>query len=89
MGKLKNPEYAAMTDEQKAAYLLDARKRGGQTRCSQESMQDARSRGFWATMDSHPFFAMKYLKRKICAQARVRRVQSTLPARPMRPRRPM
>jgi len=89
MGKPKNPEYSSMTDAQKAAYLRDARRCGGRTRCTQESMQDARSRGFWRTMETHPFFAMKYLKRKICAQARVKRIQSVLPTRPMRPRRPM
>lgn len=85
----KNPDYPNMSSEQKAAYLNDARKRGGRTRCTQESMQDARSRGFWRTMETHPFFAMKYLKRRINAQARVRRIQSVLATRPLRKRRPM
>ncbi len=85
----KNPEYAHMSDEQKAAYLHDARRRGGITRCAQESMQEARSKGFWATVESHPFFARKYLRRRMKAQGRVKLIQSVLPPRPARPRRPL
>lgn len=45
MSKPKNADYASMTDEQKAAYLREARSRGGRTRSQQASAHDARRRG--------------------------------------------
>lgn len=43
----------------------DERRRGGITRAAQESMQDARSKGFERTCDTHPYFARKWLKQII------------------------
>lgn len=88
MGKYKNPDYPHMSDEQKRAYLQDARRRGGQTRSKQESMKDARSKGFWRTMELHPFYARKYLRRRILAQNRIRLLRRTFAPPVARPRRP-
>lgn len=82
----------ALTDEERQAKqerIHDARQRGGQTRAAQPSMEDARSKGFWATMETHPFFAMRYLRRKIKAQARNRMIRKSLLPRPGRRRRPL
>jgi len=46
----------------------EERSRGGKTRAGQPSMKEARSKGFWATMESHPFFARHWLKLLIKAQ---------------------
>ena len=56
----------------KHAQIIEARRQGGRTRAAQPSMQEARSRGFWATMETHPFFARKWLKKKIKAQTSAR-----------------
>lgn len=42
---MRNPDYAAMSDDEKAAYLHEARSRGGRTRSQQPSAHDARQRG--------------------------------------------
>jgi hypothetical protein len=44
----------------------------GKTRAAQPSMAEARSAGFWATMERQPFFARKWLKKCIKEQARQR-----------------
>lgn len=41
--------------------------KGGKARAAQPSFREACSLGFWATMDKHPFFARKHLKKKINA----------------------
>jgi hypothetical protein len=37
-------------------------RRGGKARAQQESFVEACSKGFWTTMERHPFFARHYLK---------------------------
>jgi hypothetical protein len=51
--------------EAKALRIAEARRRGGKTRSAQPSMKEARSAGFWSTMERHPFFARNHLKVKI------------------------
>jgi hypothetical protein len=51
---------------------MAARSAGGKTRAAQPSMKEARSAGFWSTMDRHPFFARKWLKKKIKGQNELR-----------------
>ena len=43
------------------------RSKGGKTRSQQPSFRDACSKGFWSTMDKHPYFARKHLKHIIRA----------------------
>ena len=65
-----------LTDEQRQAKydrIQAARRQGGKTRAAQPSMQDARRAGFWRTMETHPFYARKWLKKKIKAQNAERR----------------
>lgn len=64
--------------EAKAARILEARRRGGRTRAAQESMQEARSTAFWATMESHPFYARKWLRKKIQGQNELRARKAAL-----------
>ena|SRR6266568_3988314 len=74
---------AELTPEQRAAKyarIQAARKRGGKTRSAQPSMQEARSAGFWATMETHPFFARKWLRKKIKAQNQLRTRKAAMPA---------
>jgi hypothetical protein len=74
---------AALTPEERAAKyarIQAARQQGGKTRAAQPSMQEARSAGFWATMESHPFFARKWLKHKIKAQNALRARKAATPA---------
>jgi hypothetical protein len=52
---------------EKYRQVTEARRQGGRTRAAQPSMREARSAGFWATMETHPFFARKWLKKKIKA----------------------
>lgn len=54
--------------EAKAIRIAEARSRGGKTRSAQPSMKEARSAGFWSTMERHPFFARNHLKVKIKRQ---------------------
>jgi hypothetical protein len=56
---------AMLTEEErkaKALRIVEARRKGGKTRAAQESMTEARSKGFWTTMERHPFFARHWLK---------------------------
>jgi hypothetical protein len=79
-----------LSDEERAAKqerIRQARRRGGKARAVQESMTEARSKGFWRTMELHPFFARKHLRRKIKAQNQHRMIRKTLVPRPARPRR--
>ena len=46
-------------------FTKEERSRGGKVRAAQESMQEARSRGFWMTMERHPYFARHHLKHLI------------------------
>ena len=46
--------------------------KGGKARAAMPDFPEACSKGFWATMDKHPFFARKYLKKKIRAYYRDR-----------------
>lgn len=81
-----------LTDKERLAKqkrIHEARHRGGKARAAQPSMQDARSKGFWSTMETHPFFAMRYLRRKIKKQAHTRMVRKTLVPRPLRRRQPL
>jgi hypothetical protein len=43
--KPKHPSWASMSDDEKASYLQDARRRGGQTRAAQPSFRDACVKG--------------------------------------------
>jgi hypothetical protein len=43
--KPKHPAWSSLTDEEKASYLQDARRRGGRARAAQPSMAAARSKG--------------------------------------------
>ena len=82
----------ALTDEERLAKqerIQEAKRRGGKTRAAQPSMEDARSKAFWKTMETHPFYAMRYLRRKIKAQSRARMIRKILPSRPARRRRPL
>ncbi len=86
----------ALTLEERAAKqerIRRARSQGGKTRAAQPSMKEARSAGFWATMESHPFFARKHLRHKIRAQDALRARQAAMRAllteRPAGRRRPM
>ncbi len=69
-------------EEREAKYnrIQAARSQGGKTRAAQPSMQEARSAGFWATMESHPFFARKWLKKRIRRQAQDRKINQLLAA---------
>ena len=85
-----------LTDEERAAKhqrIQEARRRGGQVRAAQPSMQEARRAGFWRTMELHPFFCRKWLRKKIKAQnvTRQRRaaMRSLIGGRPTGRRRPM
>jgi hypothetical protein len=53
-------------------FTREERSKGGKVRCAQESMKEARERGFEVTMDRHPFFARKHLKAKIKQQNKER-----------------
>jgi hypothetical protein len=48
-------------------FTTEERQRGGKTRAAQESFRDARSQGFWVTLDRHPFFARNWLKQQLRA----------------------
>jgi hypothetical protein len=72
----------------KQQRIHEARRRGGQVRAAQPSMQEARSKGFWTTMERHPFFGMKFLRRKMKAQNRIRMFRRVIPSRPLQPRKP-
>jgi hypothetical protein len=82
-------------EEREAKYqrIQAARRQGGKTRAAQPSMKEARSAGFWATMDSHPFFARKWLRKKIKSQNAIRArraaTKTIIQERPARRRRPM
>lgn len=54
--------------EGKYSRIQEARRAGGKARAVQPSMQEARSTGFWTTMERHSFFARKWLKKKIKTQ---------------------
>ncbi len=41
--------------------------RGGKARAALPDFQDHQRRNFWRTMDTHPFYARKWLKKKIQA----------------------
>jgi hypothetical protein len=43
------------------------RSRGGKTRAAQSSFREACQKGFWATMEAHPYFARHWLKKKLKA----------------------
>lgn len=84
-----------LTDEERAAKqerIRRARSQGGKTRSAQPSMRDARSAGFWRTMELHPWFGRGHLRRKIKEQNKLRNrntaMRSLIPRRPLRPRRP-
>jgi len=82
----------SLTEEERLAKqerIQEARRRGGKTRAAQPSMQDARSKAFWTTMETHPFFAMRYLRRRIKKQAHTRMIRASLLPRPLRRRRPL
>ncbi len=82
----------ALTDEERAAKqerIHQAHRRGGKTRAAQESMAQARSKGFWTTMDRHPFFARRHLRRKIKGQDHTRMIRKTLRPRSAKRRRPL
>ena len=86
----------ALTPEERAAKhqrIQEARRRGGKTRAAQPGMKAARSAGFWATMETHPFYARKHLRHKIKAQddlrARQAAMRALLTERPTGRRRPM
>jgi hypothetical protein len=82
----------ALSDEERAAKqerIRQARRRGGKTRAAQPSMKDARSKGFWTTMERHPFFARGHLRRKIKFQNHARMIRTAFVPRSRRPRRPM
>jgi hypothetical protein len=76
--KPKHPAWSSLTAEEKAMYLRDARRRGGQTRAAQESAALARSKGFWVTMERHPFFARKWLRHRITSHNQVKADQHNL-----------
>lgn len=85
-----------LTDEERAAKqarIRAARSRGGKTRAAQPSMKEARSAGFWRTMELHPFFARKWLKKRIKGQNALRNrraaMRSLIAGRPAGRRRPM
>ena len=58
-------------------FTPEERSRGGKTRCQQDSMTEARQRGFEITMERHPFFARHHLKLKIKQQNKEREQQKT------------
>jgi hypothetical protein len=85
-----------LTDEVRKAKhrrIIEARQRGGKTRSTQPSMTEARSAGFWRTMELHPWFARGHLRRKIKRQNELRNrrtaMRSLLAQRPTGRRRPM
>jgi hypothetical protein len=85
-----------LTDAERAAKqerIRRARSRGGKTRSAQPSMQEARSAGFWRTMELHPWFGRGHLRRKIKAQNELRRrnvaMRSVIVGSPAGRRRPM
>lgn len=49
-------------------FTREERSKGGKTRCKQESMTEARQKGFATTLDTHPFYARHHLKAKIKKQ---------------------
>jgi hypothetical protein len=57
---------------EKYIRIQTARQQGGKTRSAQPSMQEARRAGFWRTIETHPFYARKWLKKRIKAQAQAR-----------------
>ncbi len=82
----------SLTDEERQAKqtrIHEARQRGGKTRAAQPSMSDARSKAFWTTMERHPFYARKHLRRRIKSQDRVRMLRKSIVSRPARCRRPL
>ncbi len=46
-------------------FTREQRSKGGKTRSQQASFREGCSKGFWKTMETHPFFARKHLKRII------------------------
>ncbi len=82
-------------EEREAKYkrIQAARSAGGKTRAAQPGMKEARSAGFWATMETHPFYARKHLRHKIKGQndlrARQAAMRALLTERPTGRRRPM
>lgn len=61
-------QLSAEEREAKARRISEARSRGGKTRSAQPSMTEARSKGFWTTMERHPFYARHHLRVKIKRQ---------------------
>jgi hypothetical protein len=59
-----NPWYRLSDDERRAAWMADARRRGGITRSQQESMSLARSKGYWRLWETKPT-ALLWLKKRI------------------------
>jgi hypothetical protein len=76
--RTKHPNWASMDADERASYLRDARRRGGQTRAAQESAALARSKGFWVTMETHPFFARKWLRHRIASHNQVKACEHNL-----------
>ncbi len=48
-------------------FTRDECQRGGRARASQASFVEACRKGFERTMETHPFYARKHLKKKIKA----------------------
>ncbi len=79
-----------LTDEERGAKqerIRQARQQGGKTRSAQESMTEARRKGFWTTMERHPFFARRHLRRKIKTEDHTRMIRKTLRPRSAKRRR--
>src|SRR5215469_10692126 len=66
--------------EAKALRIAEARRRGGKTRSAQPSMKEARSAGFWTTMERYPFYARGHLSRKIKRQNAQRQRKASMHA---------
>jgi hypothetical protein len=65
----------SLTPEKRQAKherITAGRRQGGRTRAAQPSMQEARRTAFWRTMETHPFYARKWLKKRIQEQNRAR-----------------
>ncbi len=73
----------SLTDEEREAKhdrITEARRQGGRTSAAQPSMNEARSAGFWVTMELHPYFARNWLKKKIKRQNEQRQRKTAMPS---------
>jgi hypothetical protein len=60
-------------------FTKEESQRGGRARCAQPSMKEAREKGFATTMDRHPFFARKWLKKQIKEENQARDAKTPPP----------